>query len=269
MRILRAGIGLSLLTGLIQTALAVLVLLLTPLNVTWRLYLLMAAPFLTIIAAPFHTIIVTAAFRTWCDEDVPLGDSLQLGWRRILPVLGILALMLVAAILALFVALLPGWTLRAALRFAEPDSFAPLILSAGIFLVAAATGFVKTSAAIPACVVDGLGPIASLRRSFHLTKGNFWKILAAFLTIPLGYLVFLTSLIAIGRLIDTILSDPSQTSAMPSPVFVVYVALASLALLLFLWLVAAFFTILGTVIYANLRIDSGNLTTDRIADVFD
>jgi hypothetical protein len=37
--------------------------------------------------------------------------------------------------------------------------------------------------ALPACVVEGLGPIKSLGRSANLTKGHRWKILGIFLVL--------------------------------------------------------------------------------------
>jgi hypothetical protein len=44
------------------------------------------------------------------------------------------------------------------------------------FSVVASVLFVRWSIALPACVIEGLGPVDSLGRSARLTKGHRWKI---------------------------------------------------------------------------------------------
>jgi len=273
LRILRTRFGFWLVTGLIAGALAVPIVVPAVLFVEAHSDVLNAfAPWWLYfpIVAPFQTIIVHAAFRAWCNEDFRFADALQQGWRRILPVLGILALTLVAAVLGLAVVFVLVWLLYSLLSIPDSPGFVsslPAIAPfAGlIFLLVASTGMVKTSAAIPACVVEGLRPLASLRRSFQLTKGHSLTIVAAFLTIPIAAFLYFTILFATGVLVFIYLPDAMHTTDVQGVVLMLSLPF----LLLLLWFPAAFFSILSTSIYANLRLDREGRTSDRTAGSFD
>src|SRR5262249_9742953 len=55
-----------------------------------------------------------------------------------------------------------------------------LLIVPGIIL------FIRWSTALPACVVEGLGPLASMKRSAELTKGHRWKIFGMYVLIWLA-----------------------------------------------------------------------------------
>jgi uncharacterized membrane protein len=52
-----------------------------------------------------------------------------------------------------------------------------LLIVPGIMLA------IRWSVALPACVVENLGPLAAMRRSAELTKGHRWKIFGVFILI--------------------------------------------------------------------------------------
>jgi len=269
LRILRTRFRFWLAIGLIACAFAVPVV--VPVVIFLQAYSDVIDPGVAVwlyfpIVAPFQPIIVYAAFRAWCEEDFLFGEALQHGRRRILPVFGIFALMLLAAALGFAVVFALVWILRSLIGFADSAGVvfplaATTLVAVLIFLPAATTGMVRTSVAIPACIIDGFGPFASLRRSFQLTKGHFGTIFAAFLSVPIGVFLCQTILAAAGLVVIMSLSDNFYLIV---PLALLYY----LAVLLLLWLAPAFFTILSTSIYANLRPGRGGPAADRIADIF-
>src|SRR5262249_18470877 len=87
------------------------------------------------------------AFESMRGRRVSLVESMRIGLRRFFPVLGV-------ALLAPFLTMLAG------LAFVIPA----FIVITMVFV------------AIPACVVERLGPLKSIGRSAQLTKGHRWKI---------------------------------------------------------------------------------------------
>jgi hypothetical protein len=104
--------------------------------------------------------------------------------------------------------------------------------------------------AVPACVVEGLGPAASLGRSAELTKGFRWKILG---------LILLVSLISIicSLLVTFILTLFTGAFVATLGKFAVQALTAALS------------GVLAAVIYYSLRAAKEGIDIDRIVSVFD
>src|SRR5262249_35243801 len=102
-------------------------------------------------------VIVHAAFQDMQRRPVRLAESLNVVWRRLLPILGFA-----------FVAYLLLW-----LGFS-------LLIIPGLIL------YTMWFVALPACVVERLGPWSSLRRSRELTKGHSWKLFGLALLLIIG-----------------------------------------------------------------------------------
>jgi hypothetical protein len=118
-----------------------------------------------------------------------------------------------------------------------------LLLVPGIILL------VRWGAALPACVVEERGPIESLSRSWHLTKGYGWSIFG---------------IMAILMIVNVVVS------------LIIDVAFAGLgiqvtAILNFLWaaLVAAYWNCVLIMTYHDLRVVKEGVDIDQIAAVFD
>jgi hypothetical protein len=107
----------------------------------------------------------------------------------------------------------------------------------------------RWSVALPACVVEGLGPLASMKRSAQLTKGHRWKLFGIFL------LLWVVSALA-GLLIGLLLK--------PAGVVVTQVVQA-------VWNAAwtAFWYVTLVMIYHDLRVIKEGVDIDQIAAVFD
>jgi hypothetical protein len=104
--------------------------------------------------------------------------------------------------------------------------------------------------ALPACVIERLGPVASLKRSRALTKGNRWQIFGLYLV-----LAVLEWLLSFG------FAFVAKTIA--GPVVGVYAQLAGQIL------VGAFASVLYAVVYHDLRVDKEGFDIEELASVFD
>src|SRR5262249_50734443 len=116
--------------------------------------------------------IVHAAFQDVRRRPFRLTESLNVSWRRFLPIIGLSLIAGLLTVLAMFLLIVPGFIL-----------------------------YTMWFVGFPVCVVERLGPWRSLRRSQELTKGHRWKILglALLIIIPsLGSLAIAFGLSAVA-----------------------------------------------------------------------
>lgn len=116
-----------------------------------------------------QTAMTYIAVRLSDNQPAPLGEALQLGVRRYLPMLGTTILILLAIYGGIILLIVPG-----------------IIFS------------LMFSVAVPVCAVEALGPVASMKRSAALTKYTRWRILGI-------YVLFFVPLIVISVLITFVL----------------------------------------------------------------
>jgi uncharacterized membrane protein len=107
----------------------------------------------------------------------------------------------------------------------------------------------RWSVALPACVVEGLGPLASMKRSAQLTKGHRWK--------PFGIFLLLWVVSALAGLLIGLLLRPA--------------GVAGTQVVQALWNAAwtAFWYVTLVMIYHDLRVIKEGVDIDQIAAVFD
>ncbi len=165
--------------------------------------------------------LISAVFQAMRGQPVEVLGSLRRGLARFFPVLG----MSIVLGLGIFAASL-------------------LLIVPGIIL------YTMWYVALPACVVERQGPLASLRRSAQLTKGNRWKIFGmAFLVALVGGIISAVAngvfLAAHNRVAFTVGEYLTQT------------------------VVFAVGSIIALVLYHDLRVAKEGIDTDRIAAVFD
>lgn len=168
-----------------------------------------------------QAIVLYGAFQDMRGQPVHLMESLQIGLRRFFPVLGV----------AIGVAVLTG--------------LAGLLLVIPAFIVAT-----MLLVAMPACVVEQLGPAASMSRSKQLTKGHRWKIFGLWLLAMFVSGILQSVLIGLAGVIG-------------GPILALIVFLAWSAIF------GAFYAIMVVVIYHDLRVTKEGVDTDQIAAVFD
>lgn len=179
------------------------------------------AVLLIVVLMPItQTVIYHAAFQDMRGRPIRLNESIAIGLRRFLPVFGAIICVGLLVMVGLCFFIVPGIVLLA-----------------------------MCAVAVPTCVVERLGPIASIGRSATLTKGNRWRILGVFLV------VFVVGLVAggINNLIQVTVGD----------------AFAAVTGFVVSSVVGGFTSIVVAVVYHDLRVAREGLDTDRIAAVFD
>jgi hypothetical protein len=158
------------------------------------------------------------AFQLMGGQSFTIAQSLSVGFRRALPVFGTALLAGLGAFLAAILLIVPG-----------------MIVACMLYV------------AVPACVIEKLGAVASLNRSAALTKGCRWQIfgLLALVTI-IGFIAqFILTRIGGGMLLGKLLE--------------------------FCWLIIAtsFGAVLAGVVYHDLRVAKEGIDIDNLANVFD
>jgi MFS family permease len=173
-----------------------------------------------ILSALSQAIVLFGAFEDMRGRPVDMIASLKVGLSRFFPVIGV----------ALLVGLLTGL------------SFILLVFPAFIVMS-------MLFVAMPACIVERLGPVKSLGRSSILTKGLRWKVFGLWLVMFLVTAVGGGMLGGIGYATGPIVGG----------------------LLKLVWgsLAGAFNAIMVVVAYHDLRVVKEGVDTDQIASVFD
>lgn len=174
--------------------------------------------FLTPLAT---AVILYGAFQAMRGHPVRLGDSVSNGLARFLPLVGVMIVQGLGILAASLLFFIPG------------------VIVAVMWYVA-----------VPICVVEKIGPIDSLSRSQHLTKGVRWKVF--------GLLLFAY---VIGILVESVLPVVGSLLAGYWGQFVLQLISQGLSL--------AFSSVLIVVAYYNLRVAKEGMDIEAIASVFD
>ena len=127
-----------------------------------------------------------------------------------------------------------------------------LLIVPGIILA------MRWAVAVPACVVENLGPISSLRRSAELTKGHRWKIFGMTVLI---LVFFIIAIVIIGTL--------AGTGVVVVPQGVGRGLLAAILFVIISGIVTAYFNVVAAMVYHDLRTVKEGVNTEEIAAVFD
>jgi len=168
-----------------------------------------------------QAIVLYGAFQNMRGREVSLSESLQVGLRRFFPIIGLAFLVTLLGMLAAIALIFPAFIL-----------------------------FTMWFVATPVCVVEQLGPWASMRRSRELTKGHRWKIFGLFV------LMIIISAVAGGTI------QAAFTAMGGTPL-----ALVGDVLWNGVW--GAFYAIAVVVTYHDLRAAKEGVDIDQIAAVFD
>jgi hypothetical protein len=104
--------------------------------------------------------------------------------------------------------------------------------------------------ALPACIIEGLGPIESLKRSVALTKGDRWRVLGFLLVIHVGVGLGVQLVVHLVRMAST----PGLSGLVMFPLELIVGAFGPVAL---------------TVLYVQLRAAREGVDVEHIASVFD
>lgn len=199
-------------------------------------------------------VLIIPIARAVLDERTGFAELWKLAGRRILPLIGLGAILLVLWTVSLLVVVL----ILVGLSFALGDAAVAIVVIGTLAALAAAVWLsIKWVMAPAALILEGVGPLAALRRSWTLTTGNWWR--------TFGILV-LTSIIV--SIITQVVAAPVSFLAFgfgsfsSSPDTTTAALLQSLPVLLIVQVVTAVFTAIGfafqagvtALLYVDLRI---------------
>ncbi|RNI22159.1 glycerophosphoryl diester phosphodiesterase membrane domain-containing protein [Flexivirga caeni] len=125
--------------------------------------------------------VVLGGMLTTVVSEAVLGHRITIGetWRRVrgrlLPLIGLMLLIGLAAGIA--AGIVVGIVVLLAVAVSSVAAvIAAIVLGLGLFVAIVWIGL-KVSLAAPAVVLERIGPVAALRRSWSLTNGQWWRIL--------------------------------------------------------------------------------------------
>ncbi|MCL2713906.1 MAG: hypothetical protein FWD68_04765 [Alphaproteobacteria bacterium] len=197
------------------------------------------------------------AFRTMRGRDVSFGDILRQVGRRAMALLGLGALgTAVAAIVGLVVIGVWG-----------PLAGIPLFVAMLLIFVLAMIAQTMLSVSVLACVVEQLGPMAGMARSFGLTRGYRWQLSGILLAAVVIGLVTgaLVVVIVLGLLMGVL--EAGRFGEVGG--FMMFRFGLSVCGFLWMLLYGAFGGVLVAAIYANLRrAREGDGVDEEVAGVF-
>jgi len=165
--------------------------------------------------------VVDAAIDDMRGRPVDMAKALRVALRRFFPVLAVTIAVVVLAVLGFVVI-----------------AFLTAMIVSAYFVV------------VPACLVEGLGPMQSLRRSAELTRGHRWRIFALWFSILVAEIVVQMALDQATR--------PLGSFALVLAPQVAWDAV-----------VGAFAAVLMAVTYRDLRVVKEGIEPDQIVTVFD
>ena len=167
-----------------------------------------------------HATVLYGAFQVMRGQSFQIGDSLQKGLARFFAVIGTSICMVIAMMFGFILLIIPGF----------------ILLS--MFYVA-----------LPACVVERLGPFQSLGRSGDLTKGHRWKIFGIWLVLGI-----------VGGIVNNIIGGVLGAAG---------VAITLVVSMVWHALLSAYQAITVAVAYHDLRVAKEGVDIEHIAAVFD
>jgi hypothetical protein len=186
---------------------------------------------LIVLGTLSQAVVLYGAFQVMRGRPVDLAESARIGLRRFFSIVG----------LAIVVPLLIGLA-------------SVLLLFPGMML------YMMWFVATPVCVVEQLGPFASMARSRELTKGHRWKIFGMLLLLLIPALV-------VGAIVGA--AAIAVTGGFLTLANALATTVGQIVNLAWNAVCTAFFAILIVVAYHDLRVAKEGVDTDQIAAVFE
>lgn len=191
-------------------------------------------------------VLLLGAFQRLRGEPLRIGAALRRALARLLPLLGLTVLwglgLGICLILSFAVLSFAFW----ALASGRLMLLSPIVLP--LALVPSAILLVIWAVIVPACVIEGHGPLDSLLRSADLTKGSRWRIFGIMLLVGL--------LSVAGEGVDLVITPISS-------------ALATIIRVAWFVVAIAFWNCTIIMTYHDLRVAKEGIDTGQVAAIFD
>jgi len=180
-----------------------------------------------------QAIVLYGAFQVMRGRPIDLAESARIGLRRFFPIVAIAICVSVLAGLASLLLVVPG-------------------------VIVYLMWFVAT----PVCVVEQLGPFASMGRSRELTRGHRWKLFGLSLLI-------LVPAIIVSAIVGAIVLSTMGTGGFLAMSTAMTGTLGKVVNMVWSAVWTAFFAIVIVVTYHDLRVAKEGVDTEQIAAVFE
>ena len=175
---------------------------------------------LTLAISFFQAIGTMAMLALYGDQTRPtVGEALARALQCLPTAIGVTALLIVAAVIALVPFALVVGLLAAVLAMVIGAAASALVAGAmfGAIILAAARLFLIS----PVIVIEGeRNPLAAIRRSWDLTRGNTWSLAFFLFLLGLGYIVIVLLVqavmgmaLGVGAMVDTIQLNEAGSTA--------------------------------------------------------
>jgi hypothetical protein len=208
-----------------------------------------------------QAIVSCGAFQAMRGRPLRLTACLEVGLRRFLPLIG---LALLAGVAMLAYTVFWAFAIVQLTKMLQPGL---LILASLVLFIPLLILYLMWFVAMPACVLEPLGPFRSLGRSRALTKGHRWKIFWLILAILVPALIVAGVISAVMARLGIVVNQKIGLffglNGTPNSVAAQVVSLIWTAI----W--TAFYAILVAVAYHDLRAAEEGVDTEQIAAVFD
>jgi hypothetical protein len=141
-----------------------------------------------------------AVIRLAMEPHVTVGEAIGHALRRVLPYIG-------AALVWLVPMLLLGSALYAFLEVNQTGASIPVSLALIVLCFVLAFVSVRLMLASAVASAENIGPIAILRRSWQLSRGNWWRLFAFLIVFGIGALCLIWAVDSVAALIVRMLSE--------------------------------------------------------------
>jgi hypothetical protein len=137
-----------------------------------------------------------------------VGEAIAHGFRRVLPMLGAIAILIVGLCLVFIPLVAATGITPTDLNRPDPAVAGKLLLVMMLFVALGLFFAVRLLLMTPVGASEPLGPVAIIRRSWNLTAGYFWKLLGFVVLMLILFLVLLLAVTSIFGLLIGALAGP-------------------------------------------------------------
>jgi hypothetical protein len=215
-----------------------------------------------VLDALSHAIVLYGAAQDMRGRPVRLADCFKVGWRRFVPIIGVVFGMAATLVLFFVVAFIPFYFARAINPLIWARAAIGVLLYIALVVILGLMLFMMWFVATPACVIERLGPFRSLRRSRELTKGHGWKLvgLSLLLLIPVAVVLGIVAVVAARMANRGIMMGLSATTTS---------LVARIVSLIWNATWKAFYAVLVVAVYRDLRLAKDGIDPDQLVAVFE
>ena len=187
----------------------------------------LAGRIIGLIAALVSVIGQLAIVRLALGPSTTVGQAIAHGARRFPAIIGALILLMLGlalVLIPLMAALVAAGIVQVPQAGAQPDSaFAGVALLLALACILIAVRFMMT---VPVASAEDAGPLAILKRSWHLTSGRYWPLLGLEVLLLVAAMFLLLSAQVVGGVLAQVVGGDPTPFSLSALIFAIVVASA-------------------------------------------